>query len=179
MVYILLADGFEEIEALCPLDLLRRAGVETKLVSVTERKNVTGSHGITVSADYTDTNDLKDMEMLVLPGGMPGAKTLDASPFVDGCIRHAVKNEAYLSAICAAPMVLGHRKLLEGKRATCYPGFESELIGATLVDAPAVRDGNVITGRGMGAAVDFGLLLVETLKGKDAADALSRAIVYR
>ncbi|MBQ9429236.1 MAG: DJ-1/PfpI family protein [Clostridia bacterium] len=178
MVYILLADGFEEIEALCPLDLLRRAGVEVKTVSVTDRKTVVGSHGIPVVADYTDGNDLKELEMLILPGGMPGSKTLDTSPFVEGCIRYAAGGDAYIAAICAAPMVLGHRGLLTGKKATCYPGFEPELAGAILTDAPAVRDGRIITGRGMGAAYDFGLLLVETLKGKDAADALGRAIVY-
>ena len=116
--------------------------------------------------------------MLILPGGMPGSKTLDTSPFVEGCIRYAAGGDAYIAAICAAPMVLGHRGLLTGKKATCYPGFEPELAGAILTDAPAVRDGRIITGRGMGAAYDFGLLLVETLKGKDAADALGRAIVY-
>ena len=179
MVYILLADGFEEIEALCPLDLLRRAGVETKTVSITEKRAVTGSHGITVTADLTAENSLSDIEMLVLPGGMPGSTNLDGSKFCDGLVRNAAKSGAYLAAICAAPLVLGRRGLLVGKEAVCFPGFENELVGAHLSDKRVVRDGKIITAIGMGAALEFGLALVEIFCGKETAEKLGGAVLAK
>ncbi len=179
MVYILLADGFEEIEALCPLDLLRRAGVETKTVSITEKRTVTGSHGITVTADLTAENSLSDIEMLVLPGGMPGSTNLDGSKFCDGLVRNAAKSGAYLAAICAAPLVLGRRGLLAGKEAVCFPGFENELVGAHLSDKRVVRDGKIITAIGMGAALEFGLALVEIFCGKETAEKLGGAVLAK
>ena len=133
MVYLFLADGFEEIEALTPVDLLRRAGVSVKTVGVTG-KCVTGSHKIKVEADVTIDEAIRDLsdasvelEMIVLPGGMPGAKNLDESEGVDRFIKEALSRDAYLAAICAAPMVYGKRGLLEGRDATCYPGFEKYL----------------------------------------------------
>lgn len=179
MVYILLADGFEEIEALCPLDLLRRAGIDAKTVSVTEKRVVTGSHGIPVTADLTAENSLSDIEMLVLPGGMPGTTNLDKSQFCDGLLRAAVKNGAYIAAICAAPMVLGRRGLLEGREAVCFPGFEHELAGAKLSDRRVVRDGRIITGVGMGAALEFGLALVEVFCGKETAEHLGDSVLAK
>ena len=179
MVYILLADGFEEIEALCPLDLLRRAGVETKTVSITEKRAVTGSHGITVTADLTAENSLSDIEMLVLPGGMPGSTNLYGSKFCDGLVRNAAKSGAYLAAICAAPLVLGRRGLLAGKEAVCFPGFENELVGAHLSDKRVVRDGKIITAIGMGAALEFGLALVEIFCGKETAEKLGGAVLAK
>lgn len=179
MVYILLADGFEEIEALCPLDLLRRAGVETKTVSITEKRTVTGSHGITVTADLTAENSISDIEMLILPGGMPGSTNLDQSKFCDGLVRNAAKSGAYLAAICAAPLVLGRRGLLEGKEAVCFPGFENELAGARLSDKRVVRDGKIITAIGMGAALEFGLALVEIFCGKETAEKLGGAVLAK
>ena len=179
MVYMFLANGFEEIEALCPLDLLRRAGVEVKTVAIGgETLQVTGSHGITVLADI-DEKDFADEapEMVILPGGMPGASNLDASPVVDGAIAAAVKTDAYLAAICAAPMILGKRDLLVGKRAICFPGFEQYLNGATVASERVVCDGKIITGAGMGVALDFGLALVAALRGKEAAAALRRAVL--
>lgn len=177
MIYMFLANGFEEIEALCPLDLLRRAGLEVTTVGI-GGEAVCGSHGIVVNADipeilYADAAP----EMVILPGGMPGSKHLDESRTVDVALRAATKSGAYIAAICAAPMVLGHRGLLQGKNAICYPGFEKELTGATLSDKKVVRDGNIITAAGMGVALDFGLELVKVLKGEDAALALRHAIL--
>ena len=177
MVYLFLANGFEEIEALAPLDLLRRAGVEVTTVGIGGDR-IQGSHGITVEADipeglFTDANP----DMIILPGGMPGSRNLDASRTVDVALKAAVRNGAILAAICAAPMVLGRRGLLEGKRAICFPGFEGELRGATIADTRVVRDGNIITAAGMGVAVDFGLALVAALKGDAVAEELRRTIL--
>ena len=177
MIYMFLANGFEEIEALCPLDLLRRAGLEVTTVGI-GGDVIRGSHGITVHADipeglYADAAP----EMVILPGGMPGSKNLDESRTVDAALRAAARRGAYLAAICAAPMVLGHRGLLEGKEAICSPGFEKELNGAKISDKKVVRDGNVITAAGMGVALEVGLELVKTLKGEAAAAALRSAVL--
>ena len=180
MVYVFLATGFEEIEALTPVDLLRRAGVEVTTVGVSG-KTVVGSHGIPVTADVT-ADEARAMcagtkpEMIVLPGGMPGASNLDAAPVVEEFLAAAQKADAFCAAICAAPMIYGKRGLLRGRRAVCYPGFEEQLDGAVLCNAHAVRDGKWITGKAMGAATEFALTLVEALKGKEAADALRAAI---
>ena len=178
MVYMFLANGFEEIEALCPLDLLRRAGIAVTTVGVGGAEYVMGAHGICVQADLPDTM-YRDAapEMVILPGGMPGAKNLDNSRVVDAVLRAASATGGYLAAICAAPMVLGHRGYLEGKRAICYPGFEGELKGATLADERVVTDGRVITAAGMGVALEFGLALVTALKGEAAAKELRRAVL--
>ena len=178
MIYMFLANGFEEVEALCPLDLLRRAELQVTTVSIGGNDTVIGSHGIAVQADmpealYRDTRP----EMLILPGGMPGSKHLDESRVVDTALRVGAANGAYLAAICAAPMVLGKRGYLNGKKAICYPGFEEHLQGAILADTRVVRDGKVITAAGMGVALEFGLALVETLKGKQTADELRRAVL--
>ena len=177
MIYLFLANGFEEIEALCPLDLLRRAGLEVTTVGIGSDR-VQGSHGITVEADipegmYADAAP----DMVILPGGMPGSKHLDESRTVDVALKAAARRGSFIAAICAAPMVLGHRGLLAGKRATCFPGFEGELEGATLADERVVRDGNVITAAGMGVALEFGLALVAALKGDEAAEKLRRAVL--
>ena len=176
MIYLFLANGFEEVEALAPLDILRRAGLEVTTVGI-GGDVIRGAHGITVHADipdglYTDNAP----GMIILPGGMPGAKNLDESRVVDAALKAAVRCDAYLAAICAAPMVLGHRGLLQGKRATCYPGFEQELSGAVVERTGVVTDGKTVTAAGMGVAVDFGLALVALLKGQEAADAIRRAI---
>ncbi len=179
MIYLFLANGFEEIEALAPLDLLRRAGLSVTTVGIGGDR-IVGAHGIAVQADIPDTmfRDSKP-EMLILPGGMPGAKNLDESRIVDAALRAGAANGAYLAAICAAPMVLGKRGYLKGHRATCFPGFEEYLTGAELAQKGqrVVSDGKIITGAGMGVAVEFGLALVAALKGTDAADALRRAIL--
>ncbi len=176
MVVLFLADGFEEIEALCPLDLLRRAGIETVTVGL-GTKTVRGAHGITVQAD-TDTLPEGTLDMVILPGGMPGAANLDASDAVSEALARAHAAGGYLAAICAAPMVLGHRGYLGGKKAICFPGFESELTGAEVAaDALVVRDGNVITAKGMGVALEFGLALVAALRGEDTAAQLRAAVM--
>ena len=183
MVYLFLADGFEEIEALTPVDLLRRAGVEVVTVGITG-KTVTGSHGMAVSADVSADEALamlkggKSPEMIVLPGGMPGAATLDGSSVVETFIDAAEKANAYIAAICAAPMILGKRGILKGKNATCFPGFEEYLDGA-IVGGRAVRDGQVITGIGMGAALEFGIEIVAALRGREEADKLFLAVLAK
>lgn len=176
MVYLFLANGFEEVEALAPLDILRRAGVEVTTVGV-GGDMIRGAHGITVQADMPDTLFADAApDMIVLPGGMPGSKNLDESRIVDMALKAAARRGAYLAAICAAPMVLGHRGLLAGKRATCYPGFESELTGATVATEKVVTDGKIITAAGMGVAIEFGLALVAALKGREVAEGIRAAI---
>ena len=177
MVYLFLANGFEEIEALCPLDLLRRAGVEVITVGIGSEV-IRGSHGITVHADIPDImyRDASP-DMIILPGGMPGAKNLDESKTVDVAIKTANKKGAYIAAICAAPFVLGKRGLLDGKDATCFPGFEDELCGASIItDRGVVVDGNMITARGMGVAQKFGLTLVSLLCGDEIAKNIEKSI---
>ncbi len=165
MVYVFLANGFEEVEALTPVDILRRGGVEVKTVGI-GGKTVTGSHGIPVTADLTeDEIDYTALSGVVLPGGMPGTKNLDASETVKTALVAADEQGALIAAICAAPSVLGHAGLLRGKRATCFPGFESELDGATVCTDLAVTDGNVVTGKGAGAALPFALAVLAVLKG--------------
>ena len=179
MVYLFLAEGFEEIEALCVLDLLRRAGVETKTVGVTG-KTVNGSHKIPVVCDVQENeisvNDSYDM--IILPGGLPGSDNLHASSVVDSFIKNAYENDKFICAICAAPYILGVRGLLNGKRATCYPGFENKLEGAIPQNAGVVRDGKIITGRAMGSATDFALEIIEALLGKDTREKIRASIIY-
>ena len=178
MVYILLAPGFEEIEALAPADLLRRAGIETALVSVTGEP-VPGSHGITVTADVTlDEVDLSKMDMVVLPGGGPGYKNLGKVPRVEALVREAVKRDIWVAAICAAPSVLGAAGILDGKHAVCHPGFEEKLTGAIVSEDTVMTDGTVITSRGMGTAIDFALAIVSYLKDDAAVSDLKQKLVY-
>jgi len=179
MVYLFLADGFEEIEALCVLDFLRRAEVEVTTVGVSG-KIANGSHKIPVVCDITEGElDLaSDFDMIILPGGMPGSLNLDVSEAVDKMIKRAIDEDKFVCAICAAPFILGKRGLLKGKRATCYPGFEKELLGAEIVNSGVVRDGKIITGRAMGSAHDFGLEIVEALCGKEMREKLKSAVLY-
>ena len=176
MIYMLLAEGFEEVEALAPLDLLRRAGKEILTVSITENRAVTGAHGITVLADITFEEIVAPCdEMLILPGGMPGTTNLDVSPVTHRLIDEVLENEGYLGAICAAPMILGRRGLLAGKQATCFPGFEKELRGAILFGEDVVVDGKIITAKGMPFAFAFGEALVALLNGQPLGIGVSLA----
>ena len=179
MVYLFLANGFEEIEALCVLDLLRRAKVETKTVGV-NGKIATGSHQIPVTCDITqeelDVN--ADFDMIILPGGLPGAHNLNDSPVVNTLIEKAQQNDKFICAICAAPYVLGVRGVLKNKKATCYPGFQDKLLGADYVNEGVVRDGKIITGRAMGSATDFALEIIEALCGKEVREQLKASIIY-
>lgn len=179
MVYFFLADGFEEIEALCPLDLCRRAGIDAKTVSITNKNAVTGSHGITVLADLNASDTLEEFDMMVLPGGMPGTTNLGESTLVERCILTALEKDAYIAAICAAPMLLGKRGLLRDREAICFPGFEQYLDGAKISDKKVVLDGKMLTGAGMGVSHDFGLKIVEIFKGKEVADKLCGSVLYK
>lgn len=160
MIYVFLADGFEETEALAPVDLLKRAGKEVITVGVTGNV-VTGSHGIQVIADTNEISLDDSLEMIVLPGGMPGTLNLEKSQCVQNAIDYCVLNNKFIGAICAAPSILGHKGLLKGKKAICYPGFESHLEGAVISDNSVEEDGIFITARGAGVAIDFGLKLIE------------------
>lgn len=177
MIYLFLANGFEEVEALCPLDLLRRAGLKVTTVGI-GGDVIVGAHGIAVQADMPDTmyRDSKP-EMIILPGGMPGASNLDASKTVESALRAAVNSNAYLAAICAAPMILGKRGYLQGKRAICFPGFENQLQGAILATERVVTDGRVITAAGMGVALEFGLALVAAMTSRETAEKLRRTVL--
>lgn len=178
MVYFFLADGFEEIEALCPIDLLRRAGSHVKTVAVGNGEFVTGSHGITVKADMKESDfSSADAELIVLPGGMPGTTHLEESEVVAKAIEDALADNKYVAAICAAPSVLGKRGYLRGREAICYPGFEKYLEGAVISEKKVACDGNIITAAGMGVALDFGLELVSLLHGAERAENLRRAVV--
>ncbi|MBO5945153.1 MAG: DJ-1/PfpI family protein [Clostridia bacterium] len=179
MIAIMLADGFEEIEALTPLDILRRAGLDVRTVAVGSKVAI-GSHGISVICDTTiDEIKLDEVSMVIFPGGMPGSLNLDASPITNVMIDAVKKNGGHLAAICAAPLIFGRRGMLEGKRAVCYPGFENELVGATVPNDDVVTDGNVTTARGMGVAIPFSLELVKIVLGEEKANDISRAIIYR
>lgn len=177
MVYMFLANGFEEVEALCPLDLLRRAGVNVKTVGIGSLR-IVGAHNICVEADIIDSDFCYDaVDMVILPGGMPGTLNLEASNTVQSAIDRANTEKAYIAAICAAPSILGKKGLLNGKEATCYPGFEDKLLGATISQNRVVKDRNIITAAGMGVALDFGLALVGVLCGDDVKDKIRRGVV--
>ena len=176
MVIVLLADGFEEIEALTPVDMLRRAGLTVKTVGV-GGKIAVGSHGIPVVTDLSPEEvKLSDVSLAIFPGGMPGSLNLDASPFTDKVIGSVLERGGRLAAICAAPLVFGRRGLLNGKRATCYPGFESELVGANCTGEGVVTDGRFTTAKGMGVSLAFSEELISLLIGKEKAEELSAAI---
>lgn len=167
-VSLFLANGFEEIEALATVDILRRAQVQVQTVSITSDRVVTGAHGVPVTADCTfDSADFSNVEALILPGGMPGAKHLNEHEGLKALITRFNEEKKLLAAICAAPMVFGGMGLLKGKKATCYPGFEAELKGAQVTGESVVVDGNITTGKGPGLVFDFALSLVEQIAGGD------------
>ena len=160
MIYVLLADGFEEIEALTPVDMLRRAGCEVRTVGI-GKKTITGAHGIPVCADLVSDEATADgVRMVILPGGMPGTKHLAASAFVEETLTRVSREGGYLAAICAAPTVLAKYGYLKGKRATCFPGFEKELSGAVYTDLPVVTDGKIVTAKDMTEALSFSVALL-------------------
>lgn len=180
MVYLLLGTGFEETEAIAPLDLLRRAGVEVKTVGL-NGKIVYGSHNIGIQADM----QLSELgcaipEMVILPGGLKGVASIQACPEALALVKSTWEAGSYVAAICAAPTILASLGILEGKSATCYPGCEEKMAGAVLVpQAAAVVDGTIITGTSAGSAVPFGLTLIRVLKGQEAADNIQQQIVIR
>ncbi len=179
-VCVFLADGFEEVEGLTVVDLLRRADIETTMISIMETKKTLGAHNIVVEADllFEDMN-YEDIDALVLPGGMPGTKHLGDHEGLVNLLNSFNDNNKLITAICAAPSVLGVNDMLKGKKATSYPGFEDKLKGAVLSESPVVKDGNIITSRGVGTAIDFALEIVETLKDKETADEIAESIIYK
>lgn len=179
-VYIFLADGFEEIEALTVVDLLRRVKIEILMVSITGNLQVTGAHDIKVLSDalFDDIN-FEDSDLLVLPGGMPGTTGLMEHEGLDMLLRSFHKENKKMAAICAAPSVLGSKGILAGKKATCYPGFENKLTDSTVVNEDVVEDGNVITSKGMGTAIDFSLAIIAKLINVDTATEVAASIMYK
>ncbi len=177
MVYVYLANGFEEIEALTPVDCLRRCEIEVKTVGVSGRA-VTGSHGISVFCDLIAEEAVIDdrIDMIILPGGMPGTLNLEKSPYVQKAIDFCTEHDKPVAAICAAPSILGHKGLLKGKKAVCYPGFEDQLLGAEVLEIPAVTDGKIITACGMGAALEFSYEIISMLISKERAKTLLKAL---
>lgn len=177
MIYFFLANGFEEVEALAPADVLRRSGIDVSLVGVGS-KTVTGSHGISVVCDKTDREISLDSHVqgIFLPGGMPGTLNLEKSETVNKAIDYCVQNGLLIAAICAAPSILGHKGLLNGKKAICFPGFEDELIGAELGDEFICEDENIMTAKGMGSAVEFGVRIAAYFNGSEKAGSVRNSL---
>ena len=179
MIYMFLGTGFEETEAIAPLDLLRRAGLQVQTVGL-NGKIIYGSHGIGVEADITvDQLDLNQLEMVILPGGLGGVASIRGCKSAMDAIRYAYENDKYTAAICAGPTVLADLGIVDGKKATCYPGCEDRMGSAMMVEAAAVTDGKLITGTSAGCAVPFGLALIAALKGQEEADRIAAQIVIR
>ena len=178
MIYTFLADGFEEIEALCPIDIMRRAGLTVTTVGI-GKKEIIGAHDIHVLADVADSELVfENIDLVFLPGGMPGTKNLDNSITVHKAIDIAIEQDAYIAAICAAPMILGKRNLLNGKSAVCYPSFEEYLIGANVQnDTKLITDGKIITAMGMGVSHNLGLEIVRIFCGEEKSNTLRKAII--
>ena len=180
MVALLLANGFEEIEALTPVDILRRAGITVRTFSISDEFCVCGAHDIMVDADdLIEDIEYEDLEAVILPGGMPGADNLENCADVQKLLEYASEKEILMCAICAAPKVLGKFGYLEGKKATCFPGFEETLLGAEATGERVVTDGNIITSKGMGTAMDFSLAILEYMKGKEVADKMAVSTMYK
>ena len=179
-IFVFLAEGFEEIEALTPVDVLRRAGLSVQTVSVMDEQVVAGAHGVPVLADkmFAEINP-EDAEMILLPGGLPGATNLDAHEGLSQLILDFAEADKPLAAICAAPLVLGNRGLLQGKKATCYPGFETYLQGAEYTAALVEKDGNIITGKGPGAAMEFAFAIVEKYCGIEKVNELKQGMMIQ
>ena len=177
MLYMFLAQGFEEVEALAPLDLLRRTALNVKTVGVGDNF-ITGTHGVTVVCDLSTTGlEIPEFfDGIILPGGMPGAENLEKDKTVQAFIDYCRENDKYICAICAAPSILGHKGYLKGKRAVCFPGYEKELTGAEISDKSVVRDGKIITAKGMGVATQFGLEIVSAFLGDEETQELKRKI---
>lgn len=178
-IAIFFAEGYEEIEGLTVVDMCRRAGIQIDMVSVTDSLQVTGAHKIPVIMDKMLADvDFDELDMIVLPGGMPGTRNLEKVPVLMEQVKAFAAAGKYIAAICAAPSVFGHLGLLEGKTACCYPGFEEQLTGAEVTYNPCEADGNIITSRGMGCAIDFSLKIIEKLENDDKASEIGRQIIY-
>lgn len=179
MVYIILGTGFEEIEAVSPCDILRRGGVDVKFAGIGGTL-IRGSNGITVQADCTvEELDQEQMDMIVLPGGLGGVHSILGSETAINAVKYAYENGKLVAAICAAPTVLAKLHITDGKHAVVYPGMEADMGSAIMEDANVVKDGNVLTGRAPGAAVDFGYLLLQTLQGEETAQKVRAGMVWK
>ncbi|MEG0614908.1 MAG: DJ-1/PfpI family protein [Oscillospiraceae bacterium] len=178
MVYAFFANGFEEIEAITPVDLLRRCSINVSTVGINDAI-VKGSHKIPIFCDIEDSEMVltENLEMIILPGGMPGILNLEASQYVQQAIDYCVKNNIKIAAICSAPSILGHKGILNGKDAVCFEGFENQLIGANVKTDAVCVDGNIITSRGAGTALEFSLKLVELLVSKERSDILRASLL--
>lgn len=180
MVVVFMANGCEEIEALTQVDVLRRAGIETKSVSITTEKLIKGAHGIDFMADCTIFDiDFDKVEMVVLPGGLVGRNNLMNSKEVVTVCKKFNELGKFVTAICASPSVLGENNILQGKKATCYPGFEEQCHGAEISNAVVVKDGNIITSRGPATAMDFAIELVKTIAGDSVAEKTAQGLLLR
>lgn len=178
-VYVFMANGFEEVEGITIVDLLRRTEIETVMVSITGDLYVTGSHDVITKADALfEEVDFSDADMLVLPGGMPGTNYLMEHDGLDCLLKEFFSKGKQLAAICAAPMVLGSKGLLKGKKATCYPGCEGALLGAQPVNSSVVEDGNIITSKGPATSIDFSLALIKSLAGEAKAEEVAKELLY-
>lgn len=178
-VYQFFADGFEDIEALIPLDIMRRGGVEFITVSINGSEEVTSAHGVTIKTDMTfEKGNFDDADLLMLPGGMPGAENLNRHEGVKKAILAQAGRGKLVAAICAAPMVLGGLGLLDGRRATCYPGFEQYLKGAEYTGELYTVDGNIVTGEGPAAALPYAYKLLSMLKDSNTADGIADGMRY-
>lgn len=178
-VYAFMAEGLEEVECLATVDVLIRGGVNVTLISVGDRRDVTGSHGFRIMANKKiDEVSLEDADVLFLPGGMPGTKNLGACSILCDGLVEANKRGKRIAAICAAPSVLGDLLILKGKKATCYPGYEDRLVGAEHTSEGVVTDGNITTARGLGYALDLGIELLRLLKGEETALKVKESIQY-
>lgn len=176
---VVLAEGFEEIEALTVVDILRRADIFVNMVSLDERTTVNGAHNIKVIADGTLADiDLQEYDIFILPGGGLGTKNLSESKAVYDALNYMKEKDGFIAAICAAPSVLGKHGLLEGKTACCYPGFEDKLLNAEISMNGVVKSGKIITARGMGVSIDFSLEIIKALLDSEKADEISKAIIY-
>ena len=180
MIYCFLADGFEEIEALAPVDFLLSAGVDVKTVGVTGYF-CRGAHGINVEADILldDIQLNESLQGIILPGGMPGAENLNNSEKVQEAIDYCAENNKIIGAICAAPFIIGRKGLLNGKNATCFPGFENELLGASVVESGVVTDGTIVTAKGAGVAWEFGAAICSEIAGEEKSMEILRGIQWR
>lgn len=176
---IFMADGCEEIEGLAVVDIMRRVGIEITMISISDKKEVTSSHKVTFLADVLKNEvSYDELDGIILPGGMPGTLNLGADDTVIKTIRDFASAGKLVAAICAAPSVLGREGLLQGKKATCHPGFEEKLLGAECLTNPVVRDGNIITSRGMGTAIPFALEIVRYFLDEEAVEKVKAALVY-
>ena len=179
MITVFLANGFEEVEAITPVDIMRRAGLDVRTVSIYDSPMVTGAHKVPIQTDMVFCQvDFSQVDLIVLPGGLPGSTNLDACEPLCQAIKKHTEGGKPVAAICAAPLVLGHLGLLVGRKATCYPGVEPELTGATCTGAMVEVDGNIITGKGPAAAFEFGYTLVEQLKSPEATLLLRDGMLY-